>query len=218
MWGMFPPITARSNAAAPFANKRILCSVFVEHPGSFSNRVKYEITHISPLFLITTCRSFCMRDYRLCSVKHILRVYYSIITSESYNITASTTHTMRLPAKSSRKWRQRQEKWGWTGFWGETRHGKHPDDFTVDRAEPSDTLRHPGYGLLMMSTRLIVSCCFSVSVSPHKRSRRAALDVNIGQLTPWRQAHKQKYGPQSTWVLHYIILWHIHKHNKVWSW
>lgn len=30
-----PPITARSNAAAPFANNRILCSVFVKHPGSF---------------------------------------------------------------------------------------------------------------------------------------------------------------------------------------
>lgn len=140
MWGMFPPITARSNAAAPFANKRILCSVFVEHPGTFSNRVKYEITHISPLFLITTCRSFCTRDYRLCSVKHILRVYYSIITSESYNITASTTRTMSLPAKSSQKWRQRQEKWGWTGFLGRNSSRETPRRL---HSRPSRNVWHP---------------------------------------------------------------------------
>lgn len=69
-------------------------------------------------------------------------------------------------------------------FWVETRHGKHPDDFTVDRAESSDTLKHADYGLLRLSIRLTVSCCFYLSVSSHERSRRAALDVNIGQLTP----------------------------------
>lgn len=67
-------------------------------------------------------------------------------------------------------------------FWGETRHEKHPDGFTVDRAESSDTLKHPDYGLLMLAIRLTVSCCFNLSVSSHTRSWRAALDVNIGQL------------------------------------
>lgn len=100
-------------------------------------------------------------------------------------------------------------------FWVETRHGKHPDDFTVDRAESSDNPKHTEYAEFMLSIRLTVSCCFYLSVSSHKRSRRAALDVNIGQLTPWRHAHKQKYGPWSTWVLHYIILWHIHKQQSL---
>jgi len=40
-----------------------------------------------------------------------------------------------------------------TGFWGETRHGKHPDDFTVDRAEPSDAETRI-YGPVMMSIRV----------------------------------------------------------------
>lgn len=43
------------------------CAVFLLSIRVVSqNRVKYEITHICPLFLITTCRSFCMRDCRLC--------------------------------------------------------------------------------------------------------------------------------------------------------
>lgn len=48
-------------------------------------------------------------------------------------------------------------KIGMEVFWVETRHGKHPDDFTVDRAESSDTLKHPDYGLLRLSIRLTVS-------------------------------------------------------------
>lgn len=35
--------------------------------------------------------------------ENIQRVYHSIITPETYYITASTTHIMRLPAKSSQK-------------------------------------------------------------------------------------------------------------------